>query len=50
MLVRHACGLTETTVRRLIKEGKLPPVRRMLMGLGDEAHGMAAVRPSTHHM
>ena len=31
----HACGLSGTTLRRLDKEGKLPVLRRRLMGLPD---------------
>ena len=44
----HACGLSEATVHRLAREGKLPPVRRRLMGLSDEP--FPQVTPDTHHI
>ena len=44
----HACGLAEATVHRLAREGKLPPVRRRLMGLSDEPFPQVA--PDTHHI
>eukprot|EP01051_Picozoa_sp_SAG22_P003015 SAG22_NODE_142_length_17922_cov_10.990406_5_plen_153_part_00 len=46
----HACGLSEETVLRLDREGKLPPARRMLMGLGTAATGLPPINPAKHHI